>query len=192
MHSDLEAVLSQLEVTRVRGAELMDTLSPDQLNWRIAPGSWSIAECLDHLSVTADLYHGSITDALNTAPPLSGDRPFRYGWLESYFVRSLEPPVKRRFKAPGTFLPAADLDAARVRAHWEASHDRLFNLIRKCDGVALDRTKVRSPAIRFFKMSLGASLRSIAAHERRHIWQAEQVKQHSGFPGTIREATLRS
>jgi hypothetical protein len=34
----------------------------------------------------------------------------------------------------------------------------------------------------FVKMPLGARFALITAHDRRHLWQAEQVRNHASFP----------
>ena len=33
------------------------------------------------------------------------------------------------------------------------------------------------------QMPLGARFALIGAHDRRHLWQAEQVREHADFPG---------
>jgi hypothetical protein len=36
----------------------------------------------------------------------------------------------------------------------------------------------------FVRMPLGARLNLLTAHDRRHLWQAEQVRNHPDFPAT--------
>jgi hypothetical protein len=188
MHPDLESVRQQLNETRLRGIELMDMLTADQLNWRPAPGVWTIAENLDHLSVTADVYAESIAAALRNAQRDRTNGPFHYGWLETRVVRTIEPPAKMKFKAPKNFVPPPAIDPGAMRKHWDESHDAMQRLIQQSDGLALDKVKVRSPAIRFLKASLGMCFRIIAAHERRHLWQIGNVKTNPAFPRATREA----
>jgi hypothetical protein len=52
----------------------------------------------------------------------------------------------------------------------------------RADGLDLKRAVVTSPASRFFRMSLGAYLAFLAAHDRRHLWQARQVREAEAFP----------
>ena len=189
MHPDLEAVQQEISDARNRGLDMIDSLAAEQINWRFAPGSWSIAECIEHMSVTNELYVAAMQHALETAPPARvSDGPVRYGWLESILLRQVEPPVKMRFKAPSAFQPASDLRPEKLRQKWEASHLGIADLIRRADGVAFDKVKVQSPGSRFLKLHLGMVFHVIAAHDRRHLWQADQVKAKPGFPEAIRGA----
>src|SRR5689334_5839385 len=85
-------------------------LDHGQFNWRPQPGVWSVAECFDHLNVTGKLYGAAIDEKIRQAraQQLFSPGPFRYGWFGNWFVRSIEPPVKTKFKAPKLFVPQAD------------------------------------------------------------------------------------
>jgi hypothetical protein len=192
MHPELEAVRREIEDTRLRGLDLVDSLTSEQINWRFADGTWSIAECIEHLSLTNEQYGGTIASALEGAarnsPP---GTQVKYGWLERFLVRQMEPPVKLKFKAPKAFAPASDLSLDTLRKRWESSHRTIIDLVGRADGVPLDKIKVDSPANRFVKLSVGMAFHVIAAHDRRHLWQADSLKEKPGFPESTRGATSR-
>jgi hypothetical protein len=48
--------------------------------------------------------------------------------------------------------------------------------LRKADGLDLRRARMRSPVLRWLSYSLGTGLVGFLAHERRHVWQARQVR----------------
>ena len=76
-------------------------LSAAQMNWRPQPGKWSIAQNLAHLNFGypgLDTIASSIAAA--RAQGIIGNGPFRYGWLSSWFVKSMEPPPKRSSRPP--------------------------------------------------------------------------------------------
>jgi hypothetical protein len=52
------------------------------------------------------------------------------------------------------------------------------------DGAELDLNRIRfhNPFVATLRFTVGAGLLIIAAHNRRHLWQAEQVRQAAGFP----------
>jgi len=54
--------------------------------------------------------------------------------------------------------------------------DKLGATIRRADGLDLVRPRGRSPALPLIKWSLGALIAITLAHERRHLWQARQVR----------------
>jgi hypothetical protein len=56
---------------------------------------------------------------------------------------------------------------------------RLTELIQEADGLDLARAKT---PFGWFKMPLGAFLTHVTTHNRRHLWQAEQVRNDPNFP----------
>src|SRR5690349_16706160 len=49
MANDLEGIVSQFENVTADVSESFGGLSVEQLNWKPAPESWSVGQCLDHL-----------------------------------------------------------------------------------------------------------------------------------------------
>jgi hypothetical protein len=56
-----------------------------------------------------------------------------------------------------------------------------MEVIAKANGLDLARIKVPSPAGPF-KFGLGQRIALLAAHDRRHLWQAWQVRKNRAFP----------
>ena len=71
---------------------------------------------------------------------------------------------------------------ADVLTEWEASHARLEEVVRQADGLDLERIKVPSPVTNLIKYNLGMAFWIQTAHDRRHLWQAREVRNHPGFP----------
>ena len=95
---------------------LVAPLSDEQFAWRPPTArtsedrpvyGWSIAQCLDHLNVTARLYLPQLDEGIANAirQGLYGEGPFKYWWFARLFVRMLEPPPRMRVKAPAAFEP---------------------------------------------------------------------------------------
>ncbi|MGH7531540.1 MAG: DinB family protein, partial [Gemmatimonadales bacterium] len=89
------------------------------------------------------------------------------------------PPVKRRLRTVSIFaVPAGGYyEGAQVLPEFQAIRDALAERIRQADGLDLRRLKVISPASRLFRMPLGAYFQFVTAHDRRHLWQAQQVRR---------------
>src|SRR5689334_20717888 len=49
MANDVDGIVKELESVSEDVKANFASLSPEQLNWRPAPDSWSVAQCLDHL-----------------------------------------------------------------------------------------------------------------------------------------------
>ena len=179
MESELLMIIQQLDDINATARTVTSGLSDQQLLWKPGVKKWSIAECFDHLALVdaKDLPSFRVAAGDARTQGLTGRGPFRYGLLGSWFVRSLEPPVKRfKVKAPGPFVPNAAPDPVETMSRFYSVHDELRRIVADVDGLDLERVKVRLPFGPGLKISLGQRLQIITAHDRRHIWQAQQVR----------------
>jgi hypothetical protein len=87
-----------------------------------------------------------------------------------------------KFKAPKRFVPPPDQPLARVAADLMAFQEQYIACLQAANGLDLQRAKVRSPGTSLIKLSLGQGFALMTAHERRHLWQARQVKNNARFP----------
>ena len=174
----------QIEEVRRDAQELVAGLGREQFNWRIQPGTWSIAECFDHLTTTNERILEHIDEAMETgarrASPSDAKR-VRHGLFGDLFIRTLEPPVKRKFKAPKLYLPPPDRSPDDVVSDFMRMQDRIIERIERAKDFDLSKIKIPSPVTRLLKLNLAAWFAALAAHERRHLWQARQVKNHKNF-----------
>jgi hypothetical protein len=159
------------------GDALAGGLTDEQFNWRPPTGAWSVAQCIEHLNATARLYLPALDEGIADAirRGFYGEGPFRYSWFARMFVRSIEPPVKRRFKAAKSFLPPASRPRHESMAAFRAYQVQFIDRLRQANGLDLARARVRSPAVRWIRLQLGAGFALMVAHERRHLWQASNV-----------------
>jgi DinB family protein len=182
---DLEELLRQIEAVKADGQALCAGLSESQFNWRPAPGRWSIAECLAHLNLSVTGTLPAFDRAIETgrAKGRLAPGPFRYRWFARMMVASMEPPPRYRMKAPTIFtLPATTTYALRqVLPDFLDLLDRLAERVRRADGLDLARNRVISPVTTFLRVPMGAYFQFILAHERRHLWQARQVRNAPTF-----------
>jgi hypothetical protein len=158
-------------------AESFGSLPPDQFNRCPQPGAWSIAQCLDHLNKTDSLYVTRAAEAIAAGKRdgITGEGPFRYPWLERFFVRKLEPPAALRVKAPKAFLPEPHIEPEQCLAEFRKWNREILRLRTEAEGLDLKRIRVESPIAPWLKWSLGTVFLVCAAHDRRHLYQARQV-----------------
>jgi hypothetical protein len=184
---DLEGCLVQVEASRVWFHQRVLPLSIEQLRWRPDAWHWSIAECLDHLNLTMDLCLPKIEDAIARAARQDGAPTQCYEQAEFDALRLTEPPVERRFSAPARTVPAPAVDPDWMVDHFHQLRDRYSEAVRCALGLDLRRTRIVEPIYPVI-VSLGGTLAFIAAHDRRHMWQAERVRQAPRFPRALFEA----
>ncbi len=182
--AELEKRANETEKIKEQAKALTGNLSDAQFHWRPEAQLWSIGECLAHLNKTNKLYLPILEGAIETgrARGLTGHEPFRHGFLGNFFVRSMEPPPKRKFKAPQSFLPASDQSREQVIIEFADMQERILSCVHAADGLHLGKVKIASPVSKLLRMSLGQGFALLTAHERRHLWQAQQVKSNPNFP----------
>lgn len=185
INAEIERLLYQVKVIRQEAEGLYWGLTEAQWHWAPGEGGWSIAQCFDHLNITNRLFIAAFETSIRQAraEKLLSDGPFAYGFFSRWMYRVMQPPVKRRFKAPKKFEPAGRRKPEEILAEWEATHERLSELIREANGLNLVKAKVTSPASNFIRYPLGMGFWIQTAHDRRHLWQARQVRNHPAFPG---------
>jgi hypothetical protein len=181
---ELADCLNQIDEVQNSAERLLDGLTDHQFNWRPAFGKWSIAECMSHLEVVGRKHLPRIDEAIEHAHRARcyGDGPFKYGFVAKWFVHANEPPPRIRMKAPRAATPRAFQPRRELWMEFVALQDELRDRIRQSQGLDLARAKVHSPFVGPFRLGLGACLAFLAAHERRHLWQAQQVRSHADFP----------
>ena len=142
-----------------------------------APGAWSAAECIQHLSLSADAYFPVWQQVIATAGPRKAEvnAPYRIDFWGRLLCWILEPPARIRSKTPAPFQP---VECGRIDQVIDGFLDRLERIVaalRRCRGRAIDEVKMASPVDSRVRYSVWSSFVVNAAHERRHLWQAEQA-----------------
>lgn len=146
-----------------------------RLNLQPVPGRWSVLQCFAHLAAVDSAIADAMETALESLPrnAASVDR-LRPGPVWGLFLKVLEPPPRFKARAPRVSQPSPQLDAEQTAASFVTAHDKLRALARRCDGVDLNRKAFRHPFVPL-RISIGAAFLLVAAHDRRHLWQAEQT-----------------
>jgi DinB superfamily len=149
--------------------------------WRAEPGSWSVAECLDHLATANRVYLAAMQPSAERARSRGRVRrgPARPGLLGGWFVNYLEPPVKPRLKskAPGKIRPRTGPALNDAFAAFLAAQDDVRRFLRTYAEIDLAGVRFPNPFIPGLRFSLATGLHVIPAHERRHLWQAWRVRR---------------
>ena len=185
--AEISGWLAEADRQRDELRVMVDEHGDEALRWRPEPGRWSIGEHVSHLALTNAGYLDALEAALGEAREKGtlGGPPYAGSFLGSRFVRSLEPPVGRRFRTFKRLVPADD-DApigARLAA-FEEGMDRFASLLRDHADVDFGRARMRSPFLRLLRLTLAEAAQTVLAHNRRHLWLADEVARTAGFPAS--------
>jgi DinB superfamily len=181
LHADLEALLREFAAIREDAEKLISGLSDEQFNWRPAPEKWSIGQCITHLNLIDALELPAISAAMEDArrKNRTSNGPFRYGRLSTWFIRNIEPPPSSllRAKAPKAYVPPESQPLDDAMGAFRRVQARIIDLVGAANGLDLARVRVRTPVSRWVTFSLGQEFRLMAAHDRRHLFQAWGVRR---------------
>jgi len=145
------------------------------------PGSWSAAQCLEHLNIYGRYYLPAIENAISRATKLQSIRSniFKSGWLGNYFTNLMKPAangsLKKKMKAPANARPQPELNATAVIAEFIDQQEKLLQLLEKAKSIDLNKARVPISIARFIRLKLGDVFMFLIAHNQRHILQAERA-----------------
>jgi hypothetical protein len=173
--SSVPEIYEHIDRTRARLFAAVEGLSEGQQTFRPAPGRWSVAELVEHLSIVEgnvaallDKLLGKADEAgaAAPAPGLFADPVSIEEFVERSRVAKYEAPERIR----PTGLPLAD-SLARLKDSRAALHS-LRPRVERADGRAL-----RFPHPAWGPLDLYQWLLFVGAHEDRHLAQIEALKQ---------------
>ena len=182
---DLQQVLDAVNAADRAAETIAAACTDEQFHWHPRDGEgWSVAQCLDHLATINAFYVKSIRPGIERAKAHHWKRrgPLKPGFFGTLFINSLEPPVKRRLRAPRGMQPALSKSRDRILADFVAAHDAVRQLLVEAADLDLNRARYRNPFLKVVNFRVSTGLRVINAHDRRHLWQAEQVRLAPGYP----------
>ena len=160
---------------------LVDGLTERAGAWRPDTNSWSVAECLDHLAIANRAYLRAMEPVAERASMQGSTRrgPAQPGVIGSWFVRTLEPPVhpRLRTRAPQSIRPRHAPSLADAITQFLASHEEVRTFLRRYAHIDLGGARFPNPFVRGLRFSLATGLHAVAAHERRHLWQAWRLRE---------------
>lgn len=166
---------------------MFDAVSTEGASWRPDEARWSMTGHLAHLGLVNAEYLTVMEELLAEAraagatPPRS-DGPYRHPWIAKWFVRTMEPPVKRRMKTFRPMVPEPDVDPAEALATFQDHQARLRDLVEASRGLDLGRIRFSSPFLAVLRFSLGTGYDLVLAHNRRHLWLIRELQDRSDFP----------
>ena len=181
VHADVSAVpemtdverrrlLAHLEMTAGWLADEVTGLSAAQLQFRPAPGQWSIAEVLDHLIVVAPIYMADLQAALRQP---AGKRSA----MSDVDVLWYGIDRTRRETAIPTERPSGRVRELRAAlAAYREHHDRLVQFVKT------SRDDLRSRIVDRQACDAYQWALLISTHEQRHILQIREIKANPQFP----------
>jgi hypothetical protein len=191
---DLQRVLEGIDETDRAADTLAAGLSDAQMQWQPDGGTaWSVAQCLEHLATMNVVYGTPVRKAVDAARAAGWTRrgPSSPGFFGRKFIESMEPPVRRKMRSPSQARPGSGLPREEVLRRYHEANAAIRTLVHDAAGIDVNRATFQNPFLPLIKMKVATGLQVIAAHNRRHIWQAEQVRRRADFPKHVTAGASR-
>ncbi len=179
---ELQRITRELDEASARATALCAGLDEQQLAWSPSPGAWSIAEILRHLELTTDVFLPALDEAAERARRRGqlSPGPYRLGAWGRLLAWYVEPPPPIRLPAPRPLRPSLDGRPGEALSRFLESQRRIIQRLPGLEGIDLARARYVSPIARYIRMSVMAFLTVHTAHERRHLWQGNNVRGRLG------------
>lgn len=164
-----QRLVAHLEMTASWLIDEVSGLSPAQLSFRRAPGTWTILEVLDHLNVTAGIYWRDLQAAVKGPGG-------RKTMMTDVDVLWYGIDRTDREKAIPTEVPNGLADIKAGLDTYRKLHARLLDYVRTTQDDLRDRYVERQRCDAYQWALL------ITTHEQRHVLQIREIKAAAGFP----------
>lgn len=178
----VDDVIADLDRVNATVRARFGTLSSEQLRWQPSPKRWGVGHCLAHLTRTNELYRETLSGALRAGGSARGAERLHGRWFGRLFTRSLAPGGGGKVRTPEALRPRQGSVEGPVLETFLAEQHRLRALADEARGMDLDALRIASPVASWVKLTAGDALRAVAAHELRHLAQAERVLEDERFP----------
>jgi PelA/Pel-15E family pectate lyase len=170
-HVERQRLLAHLDMTSGWLVDEVAGLSAAQLEFRRAPGAWTIAQVLEHLVVVAPIYWRDLQTAMK-APPVD-----RATLMDDADVLWYGIDRTNREQAITAELPQRQLrDVRAALDEYRRHHDRLRLY------VSTTRDDLRRHFVRRQRCDAYQWALLISTHEQRHVLQIREIKADPKFP----------
>jgi hypothetical protein len=164
---------------------LTSELTEAQLNWKPSADQWSIAQCLEHLTVATNEFEKYFRAALQQARkkwPVTSSPRYKPSILGGWLAKQVSPEAPRKVTAPKIFRPADSSNIAEALEQFVNQQARFLDFVRESAGIDYNKTRLRSPVTPLIRYSLADAFVITVLHGQRHLAQARRVREMPEFP----------
>jgi hypothetical protein len=176
--TDEERRLGMTELTNSRDhlSIVLRGLSENQLNYRTSRDSWSIAECVEHITISEETFSGMLLELLKTDADMSNRKKVKISDKELIAMmkdRSTKVKTQKPFEPTGKY----------------GSHEGALKAFTKARSKNIELVKTSKADFRnrvqsfpFGTVDAFQVVLFTAAHTERHVRQIEEIMVSAGFP----------
>ena len=169
--AERQRLVAHMETTAGWLADELSGLSRAQLEFRRAPGTWSILEVLDHLVMVGDIYWEDLQRAVKAGPDrrTSANQDVDILW---YGIDRTNREIAIPTEVPKGQVTDLKAGLAAYRQH----HARLLQYVKTT------KDDLRSRYVERQRCDAYQWALLISTHEQRHILQIREIKADAKYP----------
>ena len=171
---DRERGVKYLEQTRDGVVAAVKGLSEAQMKFKPASDRWSVAETLEHITLTEDLIFQNLTEKVMKAPPGGADRDTA---KTDAMVLAVIPDRSRKAQAPPPVVPTGRWAPSETLDHFLKSRARTIELLQSTPDLRQHVADSPLGPLDGYEWLL-----FMGAHSARHTKQILEVKADPNFP----------
>ena len=106
------------------------------------------------------------------------------GWFGRWFIRNyIEPsPHTKRARAPIKIVPGAHVEPSVLERFFSSNHEAR-EIVLRAEKYDVNRVRFKNPFVPVLRFTVGTGLEVLLGHQRRHLLQAERIRECPEFPG---------
>jgi len=164
----------------IKAVRRIQEVSRKYLLSKPAKNRWSALECIEHLNNSAKIYLPQIKKGIekySDKVSLDNNRNYKHRLIANYIINFFEPPYKIKLKTFSPFVPqnSDEENIDKIFNNFFEYQNDIKELIDNALNLDLRKVIVTSPLNSLVRFKLGEIFPFLAAHQRRHIWQAEKA-----------------
>lgn len=173
---DRGKAIDHLSQTRDHLLATVEGLSDEQLHYKASPESWSIAECLEHITLSESNIFQMVDGAVSVTADAS--KRSEVSMTDEQLISTI---TDRSFKAkaPEGFQPSGKFGSVEAALEeFKSKREEHIEYIKTTD----DDLRNHYSKLPFGTVDALQVVLFMSGHSERHILQMEEVKADPGFP----------
>lgn len=152
-------------------------LSEEELNWKPAKNSWSIAQNIQHIILINESYFPLVKRIRENKQtlPWFGRYSFVTSFLGKAVLQAVQPERKRKMKTFSIWEPEKNTFSGDILMRFTLHQEELKSFILDNQDLVEQEAVISSPAKKNIVYPLSTAFELIVTHERRHFNQAKEV-----------------
>ncbi|WP_230392342.1 DinB family protein [Pontibacter sp. FD36] len=147
------------------------------LNFKPAPDSWSVLECLEHLNRYSRYYNPALAKAIATNSDDKPEQTISYSWLGKKSLDMVRPDNVKKSKTVRHMNPNNSQLGRQTLEEFLDHQTELLQLLNKAKNTNLNKKAIPVEFFKLMKLRIGETLEFVALHQERHLQQALNVKK---------------